>query len=203
VKQQEPIFQQRKCEFCIFSFLFSLLETEQSVRFNMMQFWQSYILTSMRFKRFLWYDKAYGFHIWINISWKGYIFKTIKTKNKLVSCKKKSVTATIPADICLSMVLQAFVGPWPHFQFLDLFYTDSKTPWTGDQPVARPLPAHMTTQTQNKSTQASMSQVGFETTIPVFDRAKRVHAFYRTTIVMGAYRYGWVYLLRNCTWRFY
>jgi hypothetical protein len=31
-------------------------------------------------------------------------------------------------------------------------YTVGRTPWTGDQPVARPLPTHMTTETQNKPT---------------------------------------------------
>jgi hypothetical protein len=34
-------------------------------------------------------------------------------------------------------------------QFLD-DYTDGRSPWTGDQLVARPLPKHRTTQTQNK-----------------------------------------------------
>jgi hypothetical protein len=46
----------------------------------------------------------------------------------------------------------------------------------GDQSVARPLPAHRTAQTQHKSMHTSMSQVGFEPTIPVFERAKTVHA---------------------------
>jgi hypothetical protein len=31
-------------------------------------------------------------------------------------------------------------------------YTDYRTPWMSDQPVARPLPTHRTTQTQNKRT---------------------------------------------------
>jgi hypothetical protein len=44
----------------------------------------------------------------------------------------------------LFMALQQFVGPWPLFQFFDLFYTDGRTPWTGDQSIARPLPAHRT-----------------------------------------------------------
>jgi hypothetical protein len=52
--------------------------------------------------------------------------------------------------IQLSMALQPFVGPWPLIQFRNLFYTDDRTPWTSDQPVARPLPTHRTTQTQNK-----------------------------------------------------
>jgi hypothetical protein len=34
-------------------------------------------------------------------------------------------------------------------QFIDHF-TDGRTPWTGDQLVARPLPKHRTTETQNK-----------------------------------------------------
>jgi hypothetical protein len=41
------------------------------------------------------------------------------------------------------------LGPDLLFSFVILF-TDGRTPWTSDQPDARPLPAHMTTQTQNK-----------------------------------------------------
>jgi hypothetical protein len=51
-----------------------------------------------------------------------------------------------------SMAVQPFVGPRPLLQFRNLFYTDGRTPWRGDQPVARPLPTHRTTQTQNKHT---------------------------------------------------
>jgi hypothetical protein len=48
------------------------------------------------------------------------------------------------------MALQPFVGPWALLQYRNLFYTDGRTPWTSDQPVARPLPIHRTAQTQNK-----------------------------------------------------
>jgi hypothetical protein len=71
-------------------------------------------------------------------------------------------------------------GPWSLFQFLNL-YTVGRTPWTGDQPVARPLP----TQIQNKGTQTSMPLVGFETTVLVFERAKMVHALDRAATVIG------------------
>jgi hypothetical protein len=71
------------------------------------------------------------------------------------------------------MALQNFVGG-RFFSFL-ILYTVGRAPWTEDQPVARPLPAHRTAQTQNKRTQTSMPRVGFETTIPVFERAKTVH----------------------------
>jgi hypothetical protein len=79
------------------------------------------------------------------------------------------------------MALQPFVGPWPLFQFLNL-YTVGRTPWPGDQPVSRPLP----TQTQKKRTQTFTPRVGFESTTPVFERAKTVHALDRaaTGIVM-------------------
>jgi hypothetical protein len=52
-----------------------------------------------------------------------------------------------PTALCWS--LAAF------FSFL-ILYTVGTTPWTGDQPVTRPLPTHRTTQTQNKRTQTSM-----------------------------------------------
>jgi hypothetical protein len=54
-----------------------------------------------------------------------------------------------------------------------------------DQPVARPLPINRTTQTQNKRTETLMPRVGFETTTPVFKRAKTVHAIYRAATVIG------------------
>jgi hypothetical protein len=42
------------------------------------------------------------------------------------------------------------LGPWPLLlQFHDHFIV-GRTPWTSDQLVARPLPKHRTTQTQNK-----------------------------------------------------
>jgi hypothetical protein len=68
------------------------------------------------------------------------------------------------------MALQLFVEPWPFLCFL-ILYTVGRTPWTGDQSVAKPLPAYRTTQTQNKRTQTSMPWVGFDPTIPALERA--------------------------------
>jgi hypothetical protein len=84
------------------------------------------------------------------------------------------------------LIVQPFVGPWPLFQFLDL-YTVCRTSWTGDQPVARSLPTHRTTQTENKRTQTSMPLVGSEPTIPVFEREKTIHASDRAATVSGAF----------------
>jgi hypothetical protein len=61
------------------------------------------------------------------------------------------------------------------FSFL-ILYTVGRTPWTGDQPVTRLLPAHRTAQTQSKRTQTFMPQVGFEPPIPAFKQMKTVHA---------------------------
>jgi hypothetical protein len=49
------------------------------------------------------------------------------------------------------IALQAFLGPWPLFHFL-ILYTIGKTPWTGDQPVTRPLLKYRTTQRMNAYT---------------------------------------------------
>jgi hypothetical protein len=54
-----------------------------------------------------------------------------------------------------------------------------------DQPVARPLPTHTTTQTQNKHKQTFMPRVGFESTTPVFELAETVHASDREVTVIG------------------
>jgi hypothetical protein len=49
----------------------------------------------------------------------------------------------------------ALVDLGRYFSFL-MLYTVGRTPWTGDQSVARPISTHKTTQTQNKCTQISM-----------------------------------------------
>jgi hypothetical protein len=49
-----------------------------------------------------------------------------------------------------SRALQPFVGPWPLLQFRNLFYTDGRTPWMSDQPVAKPLPKRRAAQRQSK-----------------------------------------------------
>jgi hypothetical protein len=85
--------------------------------------------------------------------------------------------------VCLSLAIQPLVGPWPLFSFL-ILYTVGRTPWTGDQPAARSLPIHRTTQTQNKRTQTSMP-LGFEPTTPVFEGAKTLHALDRTATVIS------------------
>jgi hypothetical protein len=57
------------------------------------------------------------------------------------------------------------------FSFL-ILYIVGRTAWTGNQPVARTLPTHRTTKTQNKRIQTSVPSVGFEPMIPAFERAK-------------------------------
>jgi hypothetical protein len=80
----------------------------------------------------------------------------------------------------------------PSYGYRGFFYsfnlfTDGRTPWTSDLPVARPLPKHRTTQTQKNvyTHQISMPWVGFENTIPASERAKTVHALDRSATVTG------------------
>jgi hypothetical protein len=65
-----------------------------------------------------------------------------------------------------SVVLQLFVGPWPLLQFRNIFYTDDRTTWASDQPVARPLHTYRTSQTQNKSTRRYNTYSGTRTHHP-------------------------------------
>jgi hypothetical protein len=76
---------------------------------------------------------------------------------------------------------RASVQRFVSLQFLNS-KTLSRTPWAGDQPVARPLP----TQTQNKRRYTSMPSVGLEPTIPVFERAKTFHDLDRAATVIGS-----------------
>jgi hypothetical protein len=55
----------------------------------------------------------------------------------------------------------------------------------GDRPVPRPLPTHTITQKLNKLTQTSTPLVGFEPTIPVFERVKTVHVSDRAANAIG------------------
>jgi hypothetical protein len=102
-------------------------------------------------------------------------------------------------SLYISLWLYSLCGHWPLFQSLTLF-TIGRTPWTGDQPIARPLPTHRTTQPQNKRTQTSMPQVGFEPMIPVFERAKTVHALDRAATMIGIIS---VYILHICLYIVY
>jgi hypothetical protein len=56
----------------------------------------------------------------------------------------------------------------------------------GDQPVARSLPTHRTTQTQ-----ISMPRVGFEPVIPEFELVKTVHALDREATAIGCRIIEW------------
>jgi hypothetical protein len=70
------------------------------------------------------------------------------------------------------------------FQFRNL-YTISRSAWTGDQPVIRPLPTHRTTQAQNESTKTYMLQEGLKPTIPVLERVKGVYTSDRAATLIG------------------
>jgi hypothetical protein len=65
------------------------------------------------------------------------------------SLLRECSSADTNPDVCLSIygstVLLLDLSRF--FSFL-ILYAVGRTPWTGDQPVARPLPTHRTTQTQ-------------------------------------------------------
>jgi hypothetical protein len=84
------------------------------------------------------------------------------------SLSLSSTYASVSVSPCIDryeyLWLYSPCEPWSLFQFLNP-HTDGRTPWTGDQLVARSVPARRTTQTQNERTQTSIPRVGCEPTI--------------------------------------
>jgi hypothetical protein len=66
-----------------------------------------------------------------------------------------TVESTLSMSLSIYLWLYSPCEPWPLFRLLNL-YTVRRTSWTEDQPVARPIPAHKTTQIQNKRTQVKV-----------------------------------------------
>jgi hypothetical protein len=99
-----------------------------------------------------------------------------------VNIKKicKINTMLVEPESTVPLIISIYLYTYGYTALVDLGrffgFTVGRTLWTGDQPLARPLPTHGTTQTQNKRTQTSMPQVGIEPAIPVFEQAKMVHA---------------------------
>jgi hypothetical protein len=87
-----------------------------------------------------------------------------------------SINPSIHLSIHLPTYLWIYspYGYWLLFQFLNP-YINGRTPWTGDQPIARPLSTHRTTETYIKRKKTSMHRVQLEPTIQVFDPAKTAH----------------------------
>jgi hypothetical protein len=77
------------------------------------------------------------------------------------------------------MALRPFVGPRPLFQFLDPIHSR----WNSLDGGSACRKA--STYTQNKRTQASMPLMGFEPTIPAFERTKTVHAVNHAVTVVS------------------
>jgi hypothetical protein len=65
--------------------------------------------------------------------------------------------------------------PWPLLQFRNHFYTDGRTPWMSDYP-SQGRYLHIAQHKHRINKQISMPWVGFELTIPAFEREKTVHA---------------------------
>jgi hypothetical protein len=92
----------------------------------------------------------------------------------------KLCETSLSLSCCSHLEHRASVKRFVSLQFLNP-RTVGRTPWTGDEPFASPLP----TQTQNKRRHTSMPWVGFKLTIAVFEWAKTVHALDRATTVIG------------------
>jgi hypothetical protein len=76
------------------------------------------------------------------------------TRAAAVGSQRLTAWVMARPQVFIYLWLYSPCGSWLLFQFLNL-YTVGRTPWTGDEPVARPLPTHRKTQTLNKRTLTS------------------------------------------------
>jgi hypothetical protein len=89
-------------------------------------------------------------------------------------------------------------GSEVYFWTYESIWTIGRTPWTGDQPDARPLPAQDNT-TQKKRGHTSMPRAGFEPAIPIFDRPNTVRALDRAAIgIIGISKLKFIGWNCNC-----
>jgi hypothetical protein len=95
--------------------------------------------------------------------------KLKKSENDSSRCSSVKGENVLNFTFSLSLFLRLYspLDPGRFISFL-ILYTAGRTPWTRDQPVARPLLTQRTTQKKNERTQTFMPRVRFEPTIPVF-----------------------------------
>jgi hypothetical protein len=97
-------------------------------------------------------------------------------------CNKKH--SIFHRHCCLCLLSFSHFGAQGSFLCFTIIFTDGRTPWTGDQPVASPLPKH---RINTYTHQTSMLCVGFEHTIPASEWAKTVHALDHSATVTGSH----------------
>jgi hypothetical protein len=117
-----------------------------------------------------------------------YIYIAYRTEGTLIGTKLSCILSVYLWLYSLLLHIGSF------FIFL-ILYTVGRTPWTEDQPVARRLPTHRRTQTQNKLTQTSIPWVGYEPTILVFELTKTVHALDRAATVIGSFMHRYQHII--------
>jgi hypothetical protein len=113
------------------------------------------------------------------------IRKTLEPRPSLRNVVRSSTILLSPIYLSIYLWLYSHLLDLGSFFSFLILHTVCRTPWTGDQPVAKPQPTHRTRQWINVHT--SMPWVGFEPTIPAFQRAKTVHAFDRAATVIGSF----------------
>jgi hypothetical protein len=98
--------------------------------------------------------------------WLGCVCRSARSDLRDAEFEEPSVFLAVFHFIQSSMLYSPLLGPGLFFSFVFFFYTDGRTSWTSDQPVARPLPTHRTTQTQNNLTHRHPCLSGIRTYDP-------------------------------------
>jgi hypothetical protein len=103
-----------------------------------------------------------------------------------VNCWSSYTNLWMVYSCCSHLEHRASVERFVSLQFLNLRHSVGPL-----RRVISPSQGRYLTQTQNKRTQTSMPQMGFEPTIPAFERAKTVHVLDRAATV----------ITQTCAWQ--
>jgi hypothetical protein len=132
--------------------------------------------------------------------WNLHVFSLLRRVHQIYSCNGLLVAVVRRSSVCRciiashstntwrtsyiflhlfhsSLALQPFLASGLFFSFVIFLYTDDRTTLTSDQPVARPLHAQRTTQTELTNTQISIKWVRFEPTISLLTDPNSVLCF--------------------------
>jgi hypothetical protein len=145
----------------------------------------NYIKFKYKFIEFLGIATGYRLDGWGSIPEKAKFFSSPSRPDRLWSPPSLLSNGYVYMYVCMHVWLYSTLLDLGRFFSFLILCTVGRTPWTGNQPVARPLPTHRITQKRNKRTQVSMPWMGYEPTIPEFERGNTVHALDCAATLIG------------------
>jgi hypothetical protein len=110
------------------------------------------------------------------------LYRKLRPYAIIFECQKRQYIL-FHSFIYSSIALQPFVGPWPLHQSHNLFYTEGRIPWTGDQP----------SQGRYLRTEQHKRRINAHTDIHPLSGIGTQYPSIRATIVIGYNLFSYIY----------